>query len=86
MPNVTIYTTMMCPYCFRAKKLLTQKGVKFDEIDVGTDPGLRREMTTRSNGGQTVPQIFIGKRHVGGCDELFALEARGELDAALQAA
>lgn len=83
MADVTIYTTMMCPYCHRAKHLLKEKGVAFREIDVGMDPDLRREMMSRAGGSHTVPQIFIGDMHVGGCDELYALEGRGALDAAL---
>lgn len=83
MADVTIYTTMMCPYCHRAKHLLKEKGVSFKEIDVGMDPDLRREMMSRAGGSHTVPQIFIGDMHVGGCDELYALERRGALDAAL---
>ena len=83
MANVTIYTTMMCPYCYRAKDLLGQKGVSYDEIDVGMDADLRKEMMKRAGGSHTVPQIFIGDLHVGGCDELYAWEANGTLDAAL---
>lgn len=86
MADVTIYTTMMCPYCYRAKKLLTDKGVAFTEIDVGMDPDLRSEMTRKAGGRHTVPQIFIGARHVGGSDELYALDRAGKLDAMLQAA
>lgn len=85
MAEVTIYTTMMCPYCFRAKALLADKGVAFKEIDVGMDPDLRDEMTERANGGYTVPQIFIGDTHVGGCDDLHALDGAGKLDAMLAA-
>lgn len=83
MANVTIYTTMMCPYCYRAKDLLGQKGVSYDEIDVGMDADLRKEMMKRAGGAHTVPQIFIGDLHVGGCDELYTWEANGTLDAAL---
>lgn len=86
MAEITIYTTMMCPYCYRAKKLLTEKGAAFTEIDVGMDPDLRAEMMQRSGGGHTVPQIFIGDQHVGGSDELHALERAGKLDPLLQAA
>ncbi|MEQ8344110.1 MAG: glutaredoxin 3 [Sneathiellaceae bacterium] len=86
MAEITIYTTMMCPYCYRAKKLLTEKGAAFTEIDVGMDPDLRAEMMQRAGGGHTVPQIFIGGQHVGGSDELHALERAGKLDAMLQAA
>lgn len=85
MADVTIYTTMMCPYCHRAKALLGEKGVAFKEIDVGMDAGLRAEMERRANGGYTVPQIFIGEKHVGGCDDLYALNSAGKLDALLAA-
>ncbi|MDX2259953.1 MAG: glutaredoxin 3 [Hyphomicrobiaceae bacterium] len=80
MATVTIYTTMWCPYCHQAKGLLRRKGVTFDEIDVSADPSRRREMIDRSAGRQTVPQIFIGDRHVGGCDDLHALDRAGGLD------
>lgn len=80
MASVLIYTTRYCPYCVRAKQLLRSKGVEFTEMAVDDDPSLRDEMTRRS-GRHTVPQIWIGDRHVGGCDDLYALEARGELDA-----
>jgi len=80
MSDVTIYTTMMCPYCVRAKALLARKGVAFDEIDVSMDPDLRNEMMERAGGRQTVPQIFINGKHVGGCDELVALDQAGKLD------
>jgi glutaredoxin 3 len=80
MSDVTIYTTMMCPYCVRAKALLTRKGVAFDEIDVSMDPDLRNEMMERAGGRQTVPQIFINGKHVGGCDELVALDQADKLD------
>lgn len=82
---VTLYTTRYCPYCIRAKQLLEHKGVAYREIPVDGNPELRREMTARS-GRHTVPQIWIGERHIGGCDELYDLERRGELDAALAAA
>jgi glutaredoxin 3 len=85
MAAVTIYTTMMCPFCYRAKDLLKSKGVAFEEIDVGMDADLRDQMTKRANGGYTVPQIFIGETHVGGCDELYALEGAGKLDPLLAA-
>ncbi len=84
-PEVTIYVTDWCPYCQRAKNLLTQKKVVFDEKNVDDQPGLREEMIARSN-RRTVPQIFIGDRHVGGCDDLFALEQSGELDRLIQGA
>ena len=80
MPAVTIYTTSWCPYCRSAKALLTKKGVSFTEIDVETGSGLRQEMTAKAGGRTSVPQIFIGERHVGGSDDLHALDARGELD------
>ncbi|MDX5298595.1 MAG: glutaredoxin 3 [Gammaproteobacteria bacterium] len=80
MAPVLIYTTRYCPYCIRAKQLLRSKGVEFTEMAVDDEPSLRDEMTRRS-GRHTVPQIWIGDRHVGGCDDLYALEARGELDA-----
>ena len=80
MADVTIYTTMLCPYCHRAKALLGKKGVSYTEIDVGMDSDKRREMMQRANGGHTVPQIFIDERHVGGCDELYALDRDGKLD------
>ena len=85
MADVTIYTTMLCPYCFRAKSLLEKKGVSFTEIDVGMNSDKRKEMMSRANGCHTVPQIFIGDAHVGGCDDLFALNAAGKLDARLAA-
>jgi glutaredoxin 3 len=82
---VTVYMTGWCPYCQRAKHLLTQKGIPFTEIDVDEDGRLREEMTARS-GRRTVPQIFIGEKHVGGCDDLFALDGSGELDRLIQGA
>lgn len=85
MAAVTLYTTRFCPYCVRAKHLLDRKGVAYREIAVDGSAELRREMMERS-GRHTVPQIWIGARHVGGCDDLYELERRGELDAALQAA
>jgi glutaredoxin 3 len=80
MKSVTIYTTQMCPYCVRAKALLAKKGVAYDEIDVMMDMKARAEMMNKSHGARTVPQIFIGDIHVGGCDELYALERDGKLD------
>ena len=82
--TVTIYLTNWCPYCRRAKGLLADKNIPWEEINIDADPALRQEMVARSN-RKTVPQIFIGDQHVGGCDELFALEATGELDRLLQA-
>ncbi|MCB1510503.1 MAG: glutaredoxin 3 [Hyphomicrobiaceae bacterium] len=80
MPKVTVYSTMLCPYCFMAKKLLNKKGVEFEEIDVGRQPELRQDMTERAGGRYTVPQIFIGDVHVGGCDDLHEAERSGRLD------
>ena len=85
MPPVEIYTTPFCPYCFDAKALLKKKNVAFTEIDVSRDRSLRQQMTQRANGRNTVPQIFIGATHVGGCDDLFALEDAGNLDPLLAA-
>ncbi len=79
MAAITIYTTRFCPFCVRAKQLLKHKGADFDEIAVDGNAALRAEMSARA-GRHTVPQIWIGERHVGGCDELMALERRGELD------
>jgi glutaredoxin 3 len=84
-PAVTLYVSDWCPYCQRAKSLLTQKQVIFDEINVDDDAKFREEMTARSN-RNTVPQIFIGDKHVGGCDDLFALDRSGELDRLIQGA
>lgn len=78
-PSVTLYTTSWCPYCSRARALLTRKGVAFEDIDIEAAPDKRAEMQTRS-GRRTVPQIFIGDQHVGGCDDLHALEQAGKLD------
>jgi glutaredoxin 3 len=80
MPKITIYTSAFCPYCYRAKALLAKKGAHFDEIDVTLKPGTREQMRERAGGCNTVPQIFIGDRHVGGCDDLYALDAEGKLD------
>jgi glutaredoxin 3 len=84
MPQIDIYTTPYCPYCGWAKELLRKKNVQFTEIDVSRDRGLRGAMTARANGLTTVPQIFIGATHVGGCDDLYALEDAGKLDALLK--
>ena len=84
MPQVTIYTRQFCGYCTAAKRLLRDKGVAFDEIDATSAPEKRQEMMARS-GRYTFPQIFIGDRHIGGCDDLFALDARGGLDSLIQA-
>ncbi len=80
MTAVEIYTTPLCGYCHAAKRLLGKKGVEFTEIDVSTDNALRAKMMERAGGRRTVPQIFIGGKHVGGCDDLHALEADGKLD------
>ena len=84
-PAVTVYVSNWCPYCQRATGLLTGKNVVFSEINVEDDPKLREEMVARSN-RRTVPQIFIGDRHVGGCDDLFELDHSGELDRLIQGA
>jgi glutaredoxin 3 len=83
MPKVEIYTKMFCPYCVRAKRLLADKGVDFEEFDITLGGPKRTEMLQRANGGSTVPQIFIGGTHVGGSDDLAALERAGKLDAML---
>jgi glutaredoxin 3 len=80
MPPVEIYTTPYCPFCLDAKTLLKKKSVSFTEIDVSRDRELRIKMIARANGRTTVPQIFIGTTHVGGCDDLYALEDEGKLD------
>lgn len=83
MSKITIYTTMLCPYCVMAKRLLKKKNVAYDEVDVSRNRDLRATMVTRSGGASTVPQIFIDEHHVGGCDELYALDDEGKLDALL---
>jgi glutaredoxin 3 len=83
MARVEIYSTMFCPYCARAKSLLAKKGVDFENIDVIEDSARRVEMVERAGGRTTVPQIFIDGEHVGGCDELMALDQAGKLDAKL---
>jgi glutaredoxin 3 len=85
MPEIIIYTTKVCPYCVKAKNLLQQKKVKYEEIDVSDDK-LREAMIIKAGGKRTVPQIFIGKTHVGGCDDLYELDKKGELDKLLAAA
>ena len=85
MPDVTIYTRQMCGYCSAAKRLLDSKGVTYTEHDASFSPELRQEMMARS-GRSTFPQIFIGETHVGGCDDLHALDARGGLDDLLRGA
>ncbi len=85
MQSVEIYTSPMCGFCHAAKRLLKDKGVAFNEINVWADPKRKPEMIQRANGGRTVPQIFVGDIHVGGCDDLYALERAGKLDALLAA-
>lgn len=85
MKQVEIYTSPLCGFCSAAKRLLSQKGVNFSEIDVWANPDRKPEMIQRAKGGRTVPQIFVGTTHVGGCDDLFALERAGKLDALLAA-
>jgi glutaredoxin 3 len=85
MKPVTIYTTLFCPYCDAAKRLLGQKGIVFDEIDVTMNRSARQTMSDRANGRYTVPQIFIGDVHVGGCDDLYDLDRAGQLDGLLAA-
>jgi glutaredoxin 3 len=80
MKPVRMYTTPICPYCVRAKSLFRKKGVEIEEVDVLMDVDAREEMKTKSGGARSVPQIFIGDTHVGGCDELYALEKEGKLD------
>jgi glutaredoxin 3 len=80
MPKVEIYTTQTCGYCHAAKALLHKKGVTYSEIDVSGNPELRAAMTLRASGSRTVPQIFIGDQHVGGCDDLYELNHAGQLD------
>ncbi|MGA2776056.1 MAG: glutaredoxin 3 [Steroidobacteraceae bacterium] len=84
-PGITIYSTGWCPYCERAKNLLEQKNLAFTEINVEDDPKFRDEMVERS-GRRSVPQIFFGEKHIGGCDDLFALDRSGELDRLIQGA
>ncbi|MDG0988992.1 MAG: glutaredoxin 3 [Yoonia sp.] len=83
MQTVELYTTNTCGFCHAAKRLLTAKGVSFAEVSLNAQPERRAEMMQRANGGRTVPQIFIGTTHVGGYDDLHALEAAGKLDALL---
>jgi len=85
MADVEIYTIRYCPYCQDAKELLTRKGAVFHEIDATGDREIRKKMIERANGRSTFPQIFIGAAHVGGCDDLYALEEAGELDPLLAA-
>jgi glutaredoxin 3 len=85
MKPVTIYTKPFCPYCTRALNLLEKKGAQVTEIEAGFDPAARKEMLARSNGLATYPQIFVGETHIGGCDDMMALERAGELDKLLAA-
>ena len=84
MANITIYTSKLCGYCYRAKKLLDSKSVSYDEIGVDLSPAKRKEMTERAQ-QTSVPQIFINEQHIGGCDDLYQLEQEGKLDALLSA-
>jgi glutaredoxin 3 len=81
--TIEIYTRPGCGYCSAAKSLLTRKKAEFTEFDVAKDPGYRQEMFDRAGAGSTFPQIFIGKTHIGGCDELYALDREGKLDGML---
>lgn len=85
MPEILLYATEFCPYCWRARALLDRKGVLYKVLDVNQNPALWEEINERT-GRNTVPQIFIGDRHVGGCDDLYDMERRGELDLLLQGA
>ena len=86
MVKIEIYSSLFCPYCARARRLLDQKGVEYTDIDVIADTSKRSEMVRRAGGRTSVPQIFVNGTHVGGCDELYALERQGKLDALLQGA
>ncbi|MEM6603925.1 MAG: glutaredoxin 3 [Pseudomonadota bacterium] len=83
MANITIYTKSTCPFCVKAKSLLDSKNVTYTEYDIGKQPELRDDMISKANGKTTVPQIFIGEKHIGGCDDLHALDGKGSLDALL---
>lgn len=85
MVKVEIYTSPICGYCHAAKRLLGQKGISYEETDVVANPDKRAEMMSRARGGRTVPQIFINGTHIGGCDELYALDSAGKLDLLLAA-
>ena len=85
MAKVEIYTTPLCGFCYRAKRLLSQKGVEFSEVDIMMQPEQKQVMVTRANGARTVPQIFIDDDHIGGCSELMQLDRLGHLDKLLQA-
>lgn len=84
MSPVTLYTKDYCPYCVKAKTLLKRKGAEITEIDVTRDEAALADMLAKAGGRRSVPQIFIGERHVGGCDDLYALDAKGELDGLLK--
>lgn len=84
MQPIEIYTSPLCGFCHAAKRLLSAKGASFTEIDITRQPERRAEMMQRAKGGRTVPQIFVGATHVGGCDELYALDRAGKLDALLK--
>jgi glutaredoxin 3 len=86
MAKVTIYTRMFCPYCSRAVALLKEKKADFTEIDAGMNAALKEEMVQRSGGGKTFPQIFVGDTHIGGCDDMVALDRAGKLDPMLTGA
>ncbi len=86
MATIEVYSGDFCPYCVKAKSLLKKKGLEFSEYNVKRDMKRQAEMAERAPGARTIPQIFINNRHVGGCDDLFALEKRGELDAWLESA
>ncbi len=86
MAEVVIYTRAMCGFCTRAKSLLEREGIPYEEIDATFDPARRQEMIARANGRSTFPQIFVGRHHVGGCDDLFALHREGRLRPLLEAA
>lgn len=85
MKSVEIYTSPLCGFCHAAKRLLNEKGISYSEVNVLAEPARKSEMMQRANGRHTVPQIFIGDAHVGGCDDLYALERAGKLDALLAA-
>ncbi len=85
MKTVEIYTSPLCGFCHAAKRLLSQKGIEFSEVDVWANPDRKPEMIQRANGGRTVPQIFVGDVHIGGCDDLYELERSGGLDKLLAA-
>lgn len=86
MPHVVIYTKPTCPFCHRAKHLLQEKNMPFEEIDIAADPARRSEMITKAFGKTTVPQIFIDGTHIGGCDDIYALDREGKLDPMLRKA